>query len=187
MLSPARTLEWKNNGNSIIGKWVNFHRVLRYFIVISCDCACTGWPSLTNTNTTIFAPILLTSCGQSINNHHPLLWREIVTISFLLLLRSNLPRGCFPSLTEEPVIIHWLGDSGWGLPVWEVWLGELSFWLDQRYVYCCCFSLIVTWSMRPLDTHPVKWSICMCHSCSTPLLCTIIWSLWLRRFPLYVI
>ena len=141
MLSPARTLEWKNNGNSIIGKWVNFHRVLRYFIVIPCDCACTGWPSLTNTNTTIFAPILLTTFGQSINNHHPLFWREIATILFLLLLRSNLPWGCFPSLTEEPVIIHWLGDPGWVLSVWEVCMGELSVLIDLRCVVC----VVLTW------------------------------------------
>ena len=148
MLSPARTLKWKNNGNSIIGKWVNFHRVLRYFIVIPCDCACTGWPSLTDTNTTTYASTFLTTCGQSINIHHPLLWREVVTISSLLSLRSNLPRGCFPSLTEEPVIIHWLGDPGWVLSVWEVCLGELSVLLDLRCGACVLINMIVTGFMR---------------------------------------
>ena len=137
MLSPARTLKWTNNGKSIVRKWVNFHLVLRRFIIR----VCTGWPSLTFTNTTIYAPTLLTTRGQSINNHHPLLWQEVATISFLLLLRSNLPRGCFPSLTEEPVIIHWLGDPGWVLSVWKVWMGELSVLLDLR----CGVCVVLTW------------------------------------------
>ena len=147
MLSPAQTLEWTNNGKSIIRKWVNFHRVLRHFNVIPCDCACTGWPSLTDTNTTTYASTFLTTCGQSINNHHPLLWREVVTISSLLSLRSNLPRGCFPSLTEEPVIIHWLGDSGWVLSVWSLNGGIIRF-IRSKVWRSCGVDMIVTGFMR---------------------------------------
>ena len=137
----------KHNGKSIIRKWVNFHRVLRHFNVIPCDCACTGWPSLTDTNTTTYASTFLTTCGQSINNHHPLLWREVATISSLLSLRSNLPRGCFPSLTEEPVIIHWLGDPGWVLSVWSLNGGIIRF-IRSKVWRSCGVDMIVTGFMR---------------------------------------
>ena len=178
MLSPARTLEWTNSGRSIVRKWVNFHWLLRCFIIIMCDCASTGWPSLTITNTTIYAPTLLTTCGQSVNNHHPLILREYATISFLLLLRSNHPRGCSLSLTEEPVIIHWLGDPGWVLSEWKVCLGELYVLSDLRCGVCVVFTwlspdlwdnglyiLSTNWSFGALLWENEYWGVSRHLSC----------------------